>query len=401
MMLNNSNINNTIAYPMQPYNTTTTTTAPLPAQGYYVLGQPYPSQHYHTPSIYISSAVPFAQVGVPQTTTATATGATITTTAASNNIPNYSTMGLNPSGSLTTSTSNTQLPPIQIMLNSNFENTTTSTDTTPVSLASSSTNHSLTPNITTKGSSAAAAATAVSSSPSPATNSIVLPPLGFANTPTHTPVTTPVPICTSAPSPTPSIKNYTPGAISVQSIDQKHHLPYLSTQFRPHEITSVTGSASSNRLSSLMFKDNNLAQGIMTNPVSINSSSTKQQSKKNFSFVPQSNDYHIAKNGSIMKKSNLLPKSIIGRPTTISTVDNNNNNNQATSRKRRRTTKEQRQILKEAFMKNKAPSKEERLSLAQQCNMSEKSIQVWFQNQRQYMRREQNLRALQYFQIIT
>lgn len=385
-MLNNSNINTAITYPMPPCNAALTTAATLPAQGYNVLGQPC-----HGPAIFISSAMPFAQVGVPQTTGTTSAGATAPAAATipPNNIQSFPAMNLSVSGSLTNS--NTQLPSIQSMLNSNLESTT-GTDAAPAPLTNASANYLSTPSTTTKRSSVASSAT---------TSSIVLPPLGFTNSPTQTPVTTPVPICTSIPSSSPAIKNCTHGAIPVSNIDQQHQLPHLSTQFRPCELNTMNNSASSNSFSSLIFKDNNLGQKIMTNPVSVNSSITKQQAMKNFSFVPQSNDYHIAKNGTIMKKSGIQSKSIVERPSTVSPVDNTDNNSQTTSRRRRRTTKEQRQILKEAFRKNKAPSKEERLSLAQQCNMSEKAIQVWFQNQRQYMRREQNLRALQFFQIIS
>lgn len=69
-------------------------------------------------------------------------------------------------------------------------------------------------------------------------------------------------------------------------------------------------------------------------------------------------------------------------------------------KRRRRTTKEQKLILKEAFQQNKAPTKEERLKLAEKCNMTEKAIQVWFQNQRQYIRKEQNSRNLHFYQIV-
>lgn len=388
MMLNNSNINTAITYPMPPCSAAFTTAATLPTQGYNVLGQPY-----HGPAIFISSAMPFAHVGVPQATGTISAGATapVAATISSNNIQSFPTMNLSVSGSLTNS--NTQLPSIQSMLNSNLESATaTATDAAPAPLTNASAHYLSTPSTTTKRSSVASSAT---------TSSIVLPPLGFTNSPTQTPVTTPVPICTSIRSSSPVIKNYTHGAVPVSNIDQQYQLPHLSTQFRPCELNTMNNSASSSSFSSLIFKDNNLGRKIMTNPISVNSSITRQQVMKNFSFVPQSNDYHIAKNGTIMKKSGIQAKSIVERPSTVSPVGSTDSSSQTTSRRRRRTTKEQRQILKEAFRKNKAPSKEERLSLAQQCNMSEKAIQVWFQNQRQYMRREQNLRALQFFQIIS
>lgn len=346
-MLNNSNINNTTTYPFRSTilnnNNNNNTPSPLlPAQNYCTV-----NQHYQTPTVFMSPMGQISQVGVPRTTTT-----------------------VNPLiPSRPSSNSTTQLPPIQIMLNSNIGNT-------------HPTNHLLTPNNSTKESS--------TTSSSPSTKHIVLPPLGFTNTSISTPITSPTNLPISTRSPTPVLRNYIPGSLPSQNINQ---LPPLSTQFTPHEIQTMTNPAFLNSVSPLILKNNNLTQPLITNP----STTLKQHTKKNFSFVPQSNDYHIVKGGTIMKKSNIQPKSL----SSNNNKRNSNNSSSTTSRKRRRTTKEQRQILKDAFMKNKAPSKEERLSLAQRCNMSEKAIQVWFQNQRQYMRREQNLRALQYFQIIS
>ncbi|CAL9735641.1 hypothetical protein MOSE0_I01090 [Monosporozyma servazzii] len=157
------------------------------------------------------------------------------------------------------------------------------------------------------------------------------------------------------------------------SVDSNQQLSILT----PNSSTTASSSVSSPSI-----------QPILLPP--LGGYTTTNLPKKNYTIIPQPIDYHNRQQHS---HQHIRQKSLRNNSTTTTTTD-------TPPRKRRRTTKEQRQILKEAFIKNKAPSKEERLILASQCNMNEKSIQVWFQNQRQYMRREQNLRALQKFQII-
>ncbi|CCH60646.1 hypothetical protein TBLA_0D01390 [Henningerozyma blattae CBS 6284] len=51
--------------------------------------------------------------------------------------------------------------------------------------------------------------------------------------------------------------------------------------------------------------------------------------------------------------------------------------------KRRRTTTKEWNILLNEFNKNPNPNKIKRIQLSQQCNMTEKTVQIWFQNRRQ------------------
>ncbi|CAI4047792.1 hypothetical protein SKDZ_13G1060 [Saccharomyces kudriavzevii ZP591] len=57
-------------------------------------------------------------------------------------------------------------------------------------------------------------------------------------------------------------------------------------------------------------------------------------------------------------------------------------------RKRRRTSSQELSILQGEFEKCPAPSKEKRTELADSCHMTEKAIQIWFQNKRQAVKRQ-------------
>lgn len=57
-------------------------------------------------------------------------------------------------------------------------------------------------------------------------------------------------------------------------------------------------------------------------------------------------------------------------------------------RKRRRTSAQELNILQLSFEKNSTPDKATRLELANRCHMSEKAVQIWFQNKRQASKRQ-------------
>ena len=57
-------------------------------------------------------------------------------------------------------------------------------------------------------------------------------------------------------------------------------------------------------------------------------------------------------------------------------------------RKRRRTSTQELNILQNSFNKCPTPDKSERIELARQCNMTEKAVQIWFQNRRQAVKRQ-------------
>ncbi|CEP63692.1 Yhp1p LALA0_S09e00364g [Lachancea lanzarotensis] len=58
-------------------------------------------------------------------------------------------------------------------------------------------------------------------------------------------------------------------------------------------------------------------------------------------------------------------------------------------RKRRRTSKRELDILQSEFERCATPDKQTRLQLSESCSMSEKAIQIWFQNKRQSVKRHE------------
>ncbi|CUS23470.1 LAQU0S10e01090g1_1 [Lachancea quebecensis] len=62
-------------------------------------------------------------------------------------------------------------------------------------------------------------------------------------------------------------------------------------------------------------------------------------------------------------------------------------------RKRRRTSKHELSILQSEFEVCATPDKQKRAELSKRCCMSEKAIQIWFQNKRQSVKRQQRATA--------
>lgn len=59
-------------------------------------------------------------------------------------------------------------------------------------------------------------------------------------------------------------------------------------------------------------------------------------------------------------------------------------------RKRRRTSPTELAVLKSEFKKGTTPNKQRRMLIADMVDMTEKAVQIWFQNRRQAMRKVQN-----------
>ncbi|SMN17830.1 similar to Saccharomyces cerevisiae YDR451C YHP1 One of two homeobox transcriptional repressors (see also Yox1p) [Maudiozyma saulgeensis] len=57
-------------------------------------------------------------------------------------------------------------------------------------------------------------------------------------------------------------------------------------------------------------------------------------------------------------------------------------------RKRRRTSVQELNILQAGFENCPTPDKKQRLALAERCSMTEKAVQIWFQNKRQAVKRQ-------------
>lgn len=105
---------------------------------------------------------------------------------------------------------------------------------------------------------------------------------------------------------------------------------------------------------------------------------------------PESLDDSDSKNSSAKKRTNKAKSFafITHSQETFPSNEPSIDNAQLARRKRRRTSKNESDILKKEFEVNPAPSKERRSELSIICNMSEKAVQVWFQNRRQNFRKK-------------
>lgn len=78
-------------------------------------------------------------------------------------------------------------------------------------------------------------------------------------------------------------------------------------------------------------------------------------------------------------------------PTTFPTLQPEIDDAQLARRKRRRTSPTELQILEEEFARCMKPSKTLREDIARRVEMTEKAVQIWFQNRRQAVRRQEQL----------
>ncbi|CCE65170.1 hypothetical protein TPHA_0K00360 [Tetrapisispora phaffii CBS 4417] len=65
-------------------------------------------------------------------------------------------------------------------------------------------------------------------------------------------------------------------------------------------------------------------------------------------------------------------------------------NEQLARRKRRKTSQHELDILNEQFKLSQTIGRTTRMELANKCSMSEKAVQIWFQNKRQAIKKQQN-----------
>lgn len=77
-------------------------------------------------------------------------------------------------------------------------------------------------------------------------------------------------------------------------------------------------------------------------------------------------------------------------PSTFPLQEPSIDNAQLARRKRRRTSPLELSILQAEFEKGQTPNRTRRLDIAKRVNMTEKAIQIWFQNRRQTLRRQSN-----------
>ncbi|KAH3899491.1 Yhp1p SCDLUD_004936 [Saccharomycodes ludwigii] len=143
-----------------------------------------------------------------------------------------------------------------------------------------------------------------------------------------------------------SISNVTSSIISESPAYERKFV----TSFVPAEATTITTKTASASASS--------SSSSASTPNSSSSSKTVQT----FAFISHSQDTF---------------------PSDEPSIDNA----QLARRKRRRTSKQELSILETEFNNNPTPTKDKRHEIALKCNMSEQSVQIWFQNKRQNVKK--------------
>src|SRR6478735_9769143 len=78
--------------------------------------------------------------------------------------------------------------------------------------------------------------------------------------------------------------------------------------------------------------------------------------------------------------------------------ETNSNSNSQPVRKRTRATADQLSVLEDTFAVNVSPNSKLRKQLAEQLQMSERSIQIWFQNRRAKVKHMQKRAQMQMHQ---
>lgn len=104
----------------------------------------------------------------------------------------------------------------------------------------------------------------------------------------------------------------------------------------------------------------------MMTPTSVAKNLSASEKKKEFAFISHSQETFPSKEPSI-------------------------DNAPLARRKRRRTSKNELNILQAEFEACSTPDKQKRIELAQRCSMSEKAVQIWFQNKRQSVKKHKRI----------
>lgn len=157
----------------------------------------------------------------------------------------------------------------------------------------------------------------------------------------------------------------------VPSLTNTHYLPQ-QYPFR-HPVPQHTTQTPSKRARSIPTP-------INTNP--------------NSSFDTSDNDISINGDEVIVKKAKVSPANeksyafISHSPVTFPSQEPSIDNAPLARRKRRRTSPNELSILNNEFEIGQTPNKLRRLEIAEKVSMTEKAVQIWFQNKRQSLRKQ-------------
>lgn len=176
-----------------------------------------------------------------------------------------------------------------------------------------------------------------------------------------------------------------------------HKLPSVDSLTAPN--TQAPGLSSSHYLTQQFTFRHPTSQNIQTpskrarnmpmpTPISTN---------PNSSFDTSDNDISINGGEVITKKSKISPTNeksyafISHSPVTFPSQEPSIDNAPLARRKRRRTSPNELSILNNEFEIGQTPNKLRRIEIADKVSMTEKAVQIWFQNKRQSLRKQSNV----------
>lgn len=162
----------------------------------------------------------------------------------------------------------------------------------------------------------------------------------------------------------------------------------VDSALRHVPITNSTGSYIPARQPQLRTQSFTEAEPATPSTPVVKKKSTNQSARKNDMLTPLSAARAVITPSANDKKRAFA--FITHSQETFPTKEPKIDNAPLARRKRRRTSTQELNILQAEFNACPAPDKRKRQELAERCNMSEKAVQIWFQNKRQASKRQNN-----------
>ncbi|ODV96753.1 hypothetical protein PACTADRAFT_1338 [Pachysolen tannophilus NRRL Y-2460] len=162
------------------------------------------------------------------------------------------------------------------------------------------------------------------------------------------------------------------------------------TSFRLPSIDSLTSSIKVEKNSELMLAVSKTQQGDENQSIGTPPTPVKQQPQINEN-KNASNNNNSSGNKSITKQTDKRSFAFISHsPATFPSHEPSIDNAQLARRKRRRTSPNELSVLQQEFEIGHTPNRARRQVIASKVNMTEKAVQIWFQNKRQAIRKQKS-----------